>query len=211
MSELAQKSLENDHDLNDLRDKYTLPDTSAAILEKIKNDIDKGHGIHKGGFIDNDSIPLFKVGPGNRTAKELSAFDGIARLSFTHDGADPVVESKNPLLSGLSLEEARDAAFGGLTLGSSLDGSDTKMDFIVLDDMSPNPDRDTSQDKRGILEKSMFLANGATNPSVVESMSTYTKGEDDTALNKLESFTMTRREASPAEVVAYYETKRQQQ
>lgn len=212
MGEFAQPNqLENDQDINKLQDKYALPDTSAAILEKIESDIDKGHGVHKGGFIDNMDVPLVRVGSGNRTAQELKAVDGIARNSFRADGADPIVESNDPLLSGLSVEEARDAAFGGLTLGSSLEGSDTRMNLIVLDDMSPDPSRDMREDKRGILEKTMFLANGAANPYVVESMSTYSTDENGGAsFSKLESFTMTRREASAAEVVAYYDAKREQ-
>ena len=211
MSEFAQTSIDdNKQEIDTLRDKYGLPDASEAILNKIAQDLDSGSGIHKGGFIDNADVSKVRVGAGNSTNEELRAVDSIARSSFRADGADPVVNSSDQSLSGLSIERARDAAVGGMTLASTSNGTETRMGFMVLDDQSPRPDRDMGQDKRAVLEKIMFMANGAANPYVVESLSTYGQAEDGVPFNKLESFTMVRREASAAEVVSYYDMQRAQ-
>ena len=201
MSERFSSTKENSTDRQDLKDRYGL-DSSAAILEAIEESIDNGQGIHKGGFISDEDYAMVTSGPGNRTNKELKAADEISRDSFHYyDDKDHVVRSDDSALIGLSPEESRDAAIGGMSLGQSIEGKDLWMSTVAIDPSE-------GAGNTGILETRMFTANGASSPYVVESFSTYGKSSDeDQRFGDLEKFVVTRRDATPQEIRNYNEVR----
>ncbi len=202
MSERFPATRENNTDRQDLKDRYGL-DSSAAILEAIEESIDNGQGIHKGGFISDEDYSMVTSGPGNHTNKELKIVDDLFYLNVSEE--NPVIDSDSSHLAGLTREEARDAAIGGLSNAQSIEGKDVHMTTVVIDPSE-------GAGNTGILETRMFTANGASSPRVVESFSTYGKSPDgNQRFGDLEKFVVTRRDATPQEIRNYNEVRNWQE
>lgn len=213
---MSELNITQETEVSDATERYTaLPDTSPEIQEVIRQTIDNGQGIHLGGFMDEMDYARVQVGPGNGSPDELKVADKVARNSYNFSGDDnntSVTYSGDSVYSGLNIEEARDAAVGGMSLAATLRGGNAEsLKVVKIDNMSPQPDRNPADDRTGVLQVIAFEANGGRTYAV-ECLSIYGRQLEDGAesrFGELEDFTVARRSATPQEVANYWQEKNQ--